>query len=230
VFTGIVEGTGVVRAARLGSDSVRLRIEATYDIAGIRVGDSIAVNGTCLTVTECTGGVFDADVTAETLARTTLGGLRQGDVVNLERPVAVGDRLGGHVMQGHVDGVGRVVRRDPQGDAGWLEVDAPPTVARYIVEKGSVAVDGVSLTVAQREGNRFTVCLIPHTISATTLGHLEAGSGVNLEADILAKYVERLLGPYTGVTPVAATSTGDGTADPTGGHRGPEPAPGGDRK
>jgi riboflavin synthase len=219
VFTGIVEGTGVVRAARVWRDSVRLRVEATCDIAGIRVGDSIAVNGTCLTVTECTGGVFDADVTPETLARTTLGGLRPGDVVNLERPVAVGDRLGGHVMQGHVDGVGRVVRWDPQGDAGWLEVDAPPSVARYIVEKGSVAVDGVSLTVAQREGSRFTVCLIPHTMSATTLGHLEAGAGVNLEADILAKYVERLLGPY------ATTSMGSGTADPTGGH----PAPGADR-
>jgi len=229
VFTGIVEGKGVVRAARPGRDSVRLRIEATCDIAGIRVGDSIAVNGTCLTVTECTGDVFDADVTLETLARTTLGGLRPGDVVNLERPVAVGDRLGGHVMQGHVDGVGRVVRRDPQGDAGWLEVDAPPSVARYIVEKGSVAVDGVSLTVAQREGNRFTVCLIPHTISATTLGHLEAGAGVNLEADILAKYVERLLGPYAGVTSDAATSTRDGTAGPTGGHRAPERAPGADR-
>jgi riboflavin synthase len=229
VFTGIVEGTGVVRAVRLGRDSVRLRIEATYDIAGITVGDSMAVNGTCLTVTECAGGAFAADVTPETLARTTLGGLRQGDVVNLERPVAVGDRLGGHVMQGHIDGVGWVVRRDPQGDAEWLEVDAPPSVARYIVEKGSVAVDGVSLTVARREGNRFAVCLIPHTISATTLGHLVAGAGVNLEADILAKYVERLLGPYAGVTSDAAPPTGDGTTGPTGGPRAPERAPGADR-
>ncbi len=229
MFTGIVEGTGVVRAARPGRDSVRLRIEARCDIAGTRVGDSIAVNGACLTVTEYTGGVFGADVTQETLVRTTLGGLRPGDVVNLERPVAVGARLGGHVVQGHVDGVGRVVRRDPQGDAWWLEVDAPPSVARYIVEKGSVAVDGVSLTVAQHEGSRFTVCLIPHTISATTLGHVEAGAGVNLEADIIAKYVERLLGPYARVTSEATTSMGNGTAGPTGGHPAPERAPGADR-
>lgn len=193
MFTGIVEGTGIVRAVQPGRDAVRLRIEAGRDL---RVGDSIAVSGACLTVTEIDGGTFDADVTPETLARTTLGGLRPGDVVNLERPVAVGDRLGGHVVQGHVDGVGRVVRRDPQGDAWWLEVDAPPAVARYIVEKGSVAVDGVSLTVAQRTGNRFAVCLIPHTVAVTTLGRLEAGAGVNLEADILAKYVERLLGSY----------------------------------
>ena len=196
MFTGVVEGTGIVRAARRAGDSVRLRIEAACDIGGTRVGDSIAVNGTCLTVTEIAGGTFDADVTPETMARTTLGGLRPGDGVNLERPLAVGDRFGGHVVQGHVDGVGSVVRREPQGDAWWLEVDAPSSVARYVVEKGSVAVDGVSLTVARRAGNRFTVCLIPHTVAVTTLGRLKPGAGVNLEADILAKYVEQLLDAY----------------------------------
>lgn len=222
MFTGIVGGTGVVKAIRPGCDSIRLRLEAMCDIAGTRVGDSIAVNGACLTVTGLTGGTFDADVTPETLARTALGGLRPGDAVNLERPVVVGDRLGGHLMQGHIDGVGRVVRREPQGDAWWLEIDAPPSVARYIVEKGSVAVDGVSLTVAKRDGSRFTVCLIPHTVSVTTLGHLEAGGVVNLEADILAKYVERLLGPYT-------ASREDGTAGPTGSRPTEERATGADR-
>ena len=196
MFTGIVEGTGVVRVVQPARDSIRLRIEAECDIAGAKVGDSIAVSGACLTVTGIAGRTFDADVTPETIARTTLGGLRPGDVVNLERPVAVGDRLGGHVVQGHVDGVGRVVRLDPQGEAWWLEVDAPSAVARYIVEKGSVAVDGVSLTVARRRDNRFTVCLIPHTIAVTTLGRLEAGAGVNVEVDIFAKYVERLVGSY----------------------------------
>ncbi len=198
MFTGIVEGTGTVRSANPGRDSLRLRIEAECDIGGISPGDSIAVNGTCLTVTEVHGGAFDADVTVETIARTTVGALRPGDVVNLERPVAVGDRLGGHIVQGHVDGVGRVVHLTPHGDASWLEIDAPPTVARYIVEKGSVAVDGVSLTVARRTDGRFTVCLVPHTIAVTTLGRLEAGAAVNLEVDVLAKYVEQLLRPYVG--------------------------------
>jgi riboflavin synthase len=214
VFTGIVEGTGLVRAVQASRDSIRLRIEAGCDIAGVRVGDSIAVGGVCLTVTVIAGATFDADVTPETVARTTLGGLRPGDAVNLERPVAVGDRLGGHIVQGHVDGVGRVVRRDPQGDAWWLEVDAPAAVARYIVEKGSVAVDGVSLTVAGRAGNRFTVCLIPHTVAVTTLGRLQSGSAVNLEVDILAKYVERLVGAYApaeaGDGPAAAPAHGTG--------------------
>lgn len=193
MFTGIVEGTGVVRAAPAGGRSGRLRIEAGVDLRGVKVGDSIAVSGACLTVVGIARDAFDADLTPETVARTTLGRLEAGDRVNLERPVAVGERLGGHLVQGHVDAVGRVVRGDPEGDAVWLEIDAPASVARYIAEKGSVAVDGVSLTVARRTGNRFTVCLIPHTCATTTLGTLEPGDRVNLEADILAKYVERLL-------------------------------------
>ena len=226
MFTGIVEGTGIVRAVQGDRDAVRLRIEAGREL---RVGDSIAVGGACLTVTKVDGGIFDADVTPETLARTTLGGLRPGDPVNLERPVAVGERLGGHVVQGHVDGVGRVVRRDPQGDAWWLEVDAPPAVARYIVEKGSVAVDGVSLTVARRMGTRFTVCLVPHTMAVTTLGRVEAGAGVNLEADILAKYVEHLLEPYAAGPIGRPAGAGDGTTAPAGGDPVRERATGADR-
>jgi riboflavin synthase len=200
VFTGIVEGTGIVRSADPGRESLRLRIDAEGDIRGIKPGDSVAVNGTCLTVTAVEGAAFTADVTVETLARTTAGRLRPGDVVNLERPVAVGERLGGHIVQGHVDGVGRVVGLTHQGDASWLEIEAPPAVARYIVEKGSVAVDGVSLTVARRTGGRLTVCLVPHTMTVTTLGRMEAGAAVNLEVDILAKYVEQLLRPYVGGT------------------------------
>ncbi len=201
MFTGIVEGTGFVRSVDPGRESLKLRIDAECDIGGVKPGDSIAVNGTCLTVTAVEGAAFNADVAVETLARTTVGGLRPGDLVNLERPVAVGDRLGGHIVQGHVDGVGRVVRLTPEGDGSWLEIDAPPTVARYIVEKGSVAVDGVSLTVARRTGDRFTACLVPYTMAVTTLGRLEAGAAVNLEVDILAKYVEQLLRPYIGGTP-----------------------------
>lgn len=200
MFTGIVEGTGVVRSVQPGPDSLRLRIEAEFDVRRLGTGDSIAVNGTCLTVTQVQGAAFDVDVTVETIARTTVGALRPGDVVNLERPVAVGDRLGGHIVQGHVDGVGRVISLKPQGDASWLEIDAPSALARYIVEKGSVTVDGVSLTVARHTGGRFTVCLVPHTMAVTTLGRLETGAAVNLEVDILAKYVEQLLRPYAGGT------------------------------
>ena len=215
MFTGIVGATGVVRAAEPGRESVRLSVEAGRMLDGARVGDSIAVSGICLTVTRLTGGTFDADVTVETLARTTLGQLRPGDLVNVERPVVVGDRLGGHVVQGHVDGVGRVMRRERQGDAWWLEIEAPAHVARYIVEKGSVAVDGVSLTVAARQGERFTVCLIPHTCAVTTLGSIEAGASVNLEADILAKYVEQLLASYaSGATAGYAAGAAAGEAGP----------------
>ncbi|HKV45715.1 MAG TPA: riboflavin synthase, partial [bacterium] len=189
MFTGIVEGTGVVGTVRRGRDALRLRVEAGGALAGVRVGDSIAVSGTCLTVAGITNGAFEVDVVGETLARTTLDQLRPGDLVNLERPVAVGGRFGGHIVQGHVDGVGLVLRLDRRGEAGWLEIEAPAPITRYVVRKGSIAIDGVSLTVATREGNRFTVALIPHTCAVTTLGRIEADARVNLEVDILAKYV-----------------------------------------
>ena len=196
MFTGIVEATGVVRAVRPGGESLQLTIDAGGGLDGVRVGDSIAVSGTCLTVTRIAGRVFEADLTGETVARTTLGRCEAGDVVNVERAVAVGDRLGGHVVQGHVDGVGRVTRRERRGEDWWLEIEAPAPIARYIVDKGSIAVDGVSLTVAGVAGDRFTVCLIPHTCAVTTLGRVQPGAPVNLEADVLAKYVERLLAAY----------------------------------
>ncbi len=193
MFTGIVEGTGVVRQIVTRERSARLTVEAGRFLDGARVGDSIAVNGVCLTVARVAGQAFDADLSAETLRRTTLGRLRPGVAVNLERPVALGDRLGGHLVQGHVDGVGTVRARRRDGDAWWVEIAAPPGVMRYVVEKGSIAVDGVSLTVAQVAGDRFTVCLIPHTCAVTTLGTLAPGRQVNLEVDVLARYIERLI-------------------------------------
>lgn len=193
MFTGIVAAMGTVRAVASGERSARLTIEAGSLLRGARAGDSIAVNGVCVTIVTLDGGTCEADLASETLQRTTLGSLVPGVRVNLELPVALGDRLGGHVVQGHVDGVGRVIARRADGEAWWLEIAVPQALARYIVEKGSIAVDGVSLSVAATSGERFAVCLIPHTCAVTTLGALEPEAQVNLEVDILAKYVERLL-------------------------------------
>ena len=182
MFTGLIEELGSL-AIR---DGPRFTFASDLVTTDAKVGDSIAVNGCCLTVIALDPGRWSADVVDETLSRTTLGGLRPGDPVNLERPVRPSDRLGGHVVQGHVDGLGEVVAAGAD-----LVVGTPDT--RYLVEKGSVAVDGVSLTVANVEDDRFRVALIPHTAAVTTLGSLQAGDKVNLEFDILAKYVERLL-------------------------------------
>lgn len=195
MFTGIVEGTGIIRQVVTRERSARLTVEAGRFLDGARVGDSIAVNGVCLTLARVAGPAFEADLSAETLQRTTLGRLRPGVAVNLERPVALGDRLGGHLVQGHVDGVGTVRSRRRDGDAWWVEITAPPGVMRYVVEKGAIAVDGVSLTVARLAEDRFTVCLVPHTCAVTTLGTLAPGRQVNLEVDVLARYVERLIAP-----------------------------------
>ena len=203
MFTGIVEGTARIREMRRGAPdagpagaAARLFIDAgsMLDGAPLQTGDSIAVNGVCLTAVALQHGGFAADLSAETLARTTLGRLAPGAAVNLERPVPVTGRLGGHIVQGHVDGVGRVVALRDEAEGRQLEIEARSGLARYIVDKGSIAVDGVSLTVAGTAGRRFGVALIPHTCEVTTLGSLEPGSEVNLEVDILAKYVERLTG------------------------------------
>ena len=185
MFTGIVEELGVVSSLAGG----RLRIAATTVLDDAAIGDSIAVSGCCLTVVEAGDGWWEADVSDETLARTTLGSLAPGDPVNLERPMRLSDRLGGHLVQGHVDGVGEVVRPAPE-----LAVRAPEALWPYLVEKGSVTVDGVSLTVVDVLDDGFTVAIIPHTSAVTTLGRLGAGDRVNLEADVIAKYTERLLG------------------------------------
>ena len=182
MFTGLIEELG----ALAGRDGSRFTFAADLVTADAKVGDSISVNGCCLTVVELGPGRWSADVVDETLARTTLGDLRPGDPVNLERPVRAADRLGGHVVQGHVDGVGQVVAAAP--DLAIRVADS-----RYLVEKGSVAVDGVSLTVVGVADDVFRVAVIPHTAAVTTLGRLVPGDRVNLEFDILAKYVERLL-------------------------------------
>jgi riboflavin synthase len=184
MFTGIVEELGTV-AAR---DGGRFRFAARLVVEDAKVGDSIAVDGCCLTVTDVGDGWWEADAVAETLARTTLGDRHPGDAVNLERPVRLADRLGGHLVQGHVDAVGTIVAPAP-----GLCVSLPPALARYVVEKGSIAVDGCSLTVVDADADRFTVAVIPHTADVTTLGRKQVGDRVNLEVDLVAKYVERLL-------------------------------------
>jgi riboflavin synthase len=184
VFTGIVEELG--RLA--GRDGGRFTFAATTVLEGARPGASIAVNGCCLTVVDLGHGWWAADVIDETLARTTLGALAPGDPVNLERPLRLSDRLGGHLVQGHVDAVGQVTSAAP-----YLTVAAPPTVLSHVVEKGSIAVDGCSLTVTTVDDDGFTVAIVPHTAEVTTLGARRAGDLVNLEVDIVAKYVERLV-------------------------------------
>jgi len=196
MFTGLVEEGGVVAAVAPGEQGARLWIAASVVLDGLEIGDSVAVSGACLTAVEIGPDGFAVDAVAETLRRTSLGDLRPGDRVNLERPMRLGDRLDGHLVQGHVDGVGRVAAARPEGESSVLEITAPPGLLRYVVEKGSVAVDGVSLTVAARLPEGFTVALIPHTMAVTTLGPQAVGRGVNLEVDVVAKYVESLARPY----------------------------------
>lgn len=199
MFTGIVEELGEVIALQRGADSARLTVRGPEVSAGARRGESIAVNGVCLTVTETSEGQFSADVMGETLERSSLGALAPGSPVNLERPVRADGRLGGHIVQGHVDATGVIVSRQP-GD-GWevVRISIPPELSRYVVEKGSVAVDGVSLTIsalsppATAEAAWLEVSLIPETLARTTLGRRQPGEVVNLEADMIAKVVERLL-------------------------------------
>jgi riboflavin synthase len=187
--------TGIVRElATVGSfDGTRLVVIAPETAAVAAVGDSVAVAGVCLTVVEAADGQLAFDVVPETLSRTALGGVETGGNVNVEPSLRVGDQLGGHVVQGHVDAVGRVRSVAPEGDSHRVWIDAPETVVRYCIEKGSIAVDGVSLTVAAFDDDGFEVALIPHTLTVTTLGRLEPGDEVNLEADVLGKVVERLV-------------------------------------
>ncbi len=196
MFTGIVEELGRVEEVVPSGGGVRLRIAAKLVTEDAELGASIAVNGCCLTVVDHGPESWEADAVPETLARTTLGALRAGDPVNLERPVRLQDRLGGHLVQGHVDGVGALVDARPLPDGSTaMRFSAPASVLRYVVEKGSIAVDGISLTVAEVGHDGFGVAVIPHTLSVTTLGTRAVGDGVNLEVDVLAKYVERLMAP-----------------------------------
>jgi len=196
MFTGIVEELGTVAAVEDQGDAIRLGVRATTVLEDVGLGDSIAVNGCCLTVTTVDGDLWTADVMQETLDKTSLRGVRPGDRVNLERAVTADKRLGGHIVQGHVDGVGEVVSRTPSEHWEVVEISMPPALSRYLVDKGSITVDGVSLTVVEAGDDRFTVSLIPETLARTTLGSRQPGERVNLEVDVIAKYVERLL-PHT---------------------------------
>ena len=210
MFTGIVEELGSVASL----EGPRLRLSARRVLEDVEMGASIAVNGCCLTVVAWGEDWWEADVSDETFARTSLGSLRPGDPVNLERPVRLADRLGGHLVQGHVDAVGEVVRAVPD-----LQVRVPEQLLRYLVEKGSVTVDGVSLTVVDVLADGFTVAVIPHTAEVTTLGRRRPGDGVNLEVDVMAKYAERLL---AGHLPEQPTDHAERTNRPVAG------VPGGD--
>jgi riboflavin synthase len=196
MFTGIVTDIGEVLAATPRTAGMSFRIATAYDPDGIAIGASIACSGPCLTVVE--RGVqgnrafFDVEASTETLARTTLGGWTAGTRVNLERSLKIGDELGGHMVAGHVDGVATIVDRRDEADMARFTLEAPEALARYIAEKGSLSLDGVSLTVNAVNGNRFDVMIIPHTLAATTWGERKAGDRVNLEADIMARYLERL--------------------------------------
>jgi len=193
VFTGIIEEIGTLYAIERGFDSARLTIEAQKILEDIKVGDSIAVNGVCLTVCKYDIHRFGVDVMHETLARTNLGGLRKGDRVNLERAVRLGGRLGGHLVSGHIDGTGTIKEIKKYDIAILITIKAPSEVMRYVIKKGSIAVDGISLTVVNCNREDFQVSIIPHTVRETTLGGKKKGDTVNLEADLVGKYIEKLL-------------------------------------
>lgn len=194
MFTGIVEELGEVVAVTPQREAARLSVRGPVVTGDAKHGDSISVNGVCLTVVAVDGDVFTADVMAETLRRSALGGLAAGDQVNLERAAAVGSRLGGHIVQGHVDGVGTVLAREPAEHWEAVRFALPEGLRRYVVEKGSITVDGVSLTVVAVDDDSFEVGLIPTTLAVTTLGVRKLGDSVNLEVDVIAKYVEKMLG------------------------------------
>ena len=195
MFTGIVEELGTIRSIRRGAASAVLSIGAEAVLSDLRIGDGVAVNGVCLTATGVDRSGFTADVMHETLQRSSLGALGPGSRVNLERAMAADGRFGGHIVSGHIDGTGTIAERRRDDNAVWYTVSAPPALLRYIVEKGSIAIDGISLTVASVEADRFSVSVIPHTAAVTLLGAKGPGDVVNLETDIIGKYVERLLRP-----------------------------------
>jgi riboflavin synthase len=205
MFTGIIQAVGKVVTREDRGGDARLRVAAgALDLADVRIGDSIAVSGVCLTAVDLPGDGFWADVSGETLSRTILGALGPGDRVNLEKALTPTTRLGGHLVSGHVDGVGRVVERRPEARSVRFVLEAPRELARYIAEKGSIAVDGVSLTVNRVDGARFDLNIVPHTLQWTTIDEYAAGRPVNLEVDVIARYLERLV-------------LGDRAADPEGG-------------
>lgn len=194
MFTGLIEEIGRVQSVVKSTKSARITINARKVLEGVKLGDSISTNGVCLTVTEFSSNSFVVDVMAETMRRSNLHRLSTGDEVNLERALRLGDRLGGHLVSGHIDGVGTIASYENEDNAVWVTIEADPEVLKYIVQKGSIAIDGISLTVAYVDDAVFKVSIIPHTKDVTTLLRKKAGDAVNLECDIVGKYIEKLLG------------------------------------
>ncbi|MBI2982452.1 MAG: riboflavin synthase [Deltaproteobacteria bacterium] len=194
MFTGIIEGKGLVAARAHRSKGAILRIKPTFRLHRLKIGESIAVNGCCLTVARKGDSWFEADLSHETLRVTDLGELDVGDCVNLERPVRPVDRLGGHIVQGHIDGVGKILAVEKNGKGSLIKIRLPKKLRSYLIPKGSVAVDGVSMTVNRLGRDQFSLFVIPHTLKVTTLGERQVGDSVNLEVDIIGKYIERLVG------------------------------------
>ncbi|MDY3238841.1 MAG: riboflavin synthase [Anaerovoracaceae bacterium] len=206
MFTGIIEEIGIIQAVHHGPASSLLTIRAEKVLEDVKDGDSIAVNGVCLTVTSHGSSYFTADVMHETLNRSSLGNLRQGSPVNLERAMAAGSRFGGHIVSGHIDGIGTVSAIRQDDIAVWYTISASPSILRYIIEKGSIAIDGISLTVATVTDIDFSVSIIPHTAAQTTLSRRKSGDIVNLENDVIGKYVEKLLQPAVTTPKTEASS------------------------
>jgi len=208
MFTGIIEGLGAIAGIRPAGSGKRLTVESDFDLAGTKVGDSIAVSGACLTAVQLAGRRFEVDVSPETLARSTLGAARVGERVNLERALRLSDRIDGHLVSGHIDGTGAIDGRETEGNAVVIAVAVPAALTRCMIVKGSVAVDGISLTINTLEPGRFTVSIIPHTAGLTTIGFKRPGAPVNIETDMIGKYVEKFLSakqdppgpPATGVS------------------------------
>ena len=207
MFTGIVEEVGTIDRITKGVHSAVLSIRANLVLENTKIGDSIAVNGICLTVTSLTGSGFTADVMHETLNRSSLASLTSGSRVNLERAMAADGRFGGHIVAGHVDGVGTVAKVEKDDNAVWYTIEAAPDVLRYVVEKGSITIDGISLTVARVDSHSFAISAIPHTVAVTVLKDRHPGDKVNLETDIIGKYVEKLLRPAEDTAPASSGLT-----------------------
>jgi len=206
MFTGIIEGLGAIAAIRPSGQGRRLTVDADFELTGSKVGDSLSVSGACLTAVRIAGRRFDADVSPETTAKTTFGAARVGERVNIERALRLSDRIDGHLVSGHIDGTGVIESRDAIGNVLVVTIGVPEDLARFMIVKGSVAVDGISLTINTLEPGRFSVCIIPHTAGLSTVGFKPKGARVNIEADMIGKYVERFLSARQG--PAAAPPSG----------------------